>query len=305
LIYLKKIRAARRADLAQVIAIDAGITGLRKPAYWSGILARYGTRQRQRYFLVAETDRAVQGYIVGEVRDWEFGSPPCGWVFGLGVRPEARLAGVGARLSAGRLQADISVENLSGHKFPTAYPSRRAWLHVTVKDREGRVVFESGALNRNGSIQGNDNDADPKRFETHYIEVTNTDQVQIYEDIMVDVNNVPTTGLLTAVRFIKDNRLLPAGFNKNAVEQEIAPQGEATGDADFTGGGDKIRYSVAVGNAQGPFQVQAELWFQPISYRWAENLRSYEAMEPQRFTRYYDSMASGSGLMLNRASATR
>lgn len=98
MIYLKKIRAARRADLAQVIAIDAGITGLRKPAYWSGILARYGTRQRQRYFLVAETDRAVQGYIVGEVRDWEFGSPACGWVFGLGVRPEARLSGVGARL---------------------------------------------------------------------------------------------------------------------------------------------------------------------------------------------------------------
>lgn len=98
MIYLKKIRAARRADLAQVIAIDAGITGLRKPAYWTGILARYGTRQRQRYFLVAETDRAVQGYIVGEVRDWEFGSPPCGWVFGIGVPAGAREAGVATRL---------------------------------------------------------------------------------------------------------------------------------------------------------------------------------------------------------------
>ena len=95
MIYLKKIRGARRADLPQIIAIDAGITGLRKPAYWSGILSRYGSRQRHRYFLVAENERAVQGYIVGEVRDWEFGSPPCGWVFGLGVRPEARLAGVG------------------------------------------------------------------------------------------------------------------------------------------------------------------------------------------------------------------
>ena len=98
MIYLKRIRGAKRADLPQIIAIDAGITGLRKPAYWSGILSRYGSRQRQRYFLVAETDRAVQGYIVGEVRDWEFGSPPCGWVFGLGVRPEARIAGVGARM---------------------------------------------------------------------------------------------------------------------------------------------------------------------------------------------------------------
>src|SRR5262245_58977777 len=150
-------------------------------------------------------------------------------------------------LSGGRLQADISVENKSGHKFPTAYPSRRAWLHLTVRDRDNHVVFESGALNPNGSIQGNDNDADPNRFEVHYTEITNTDQVQIYEDIMVGPNNVPTTGLLSAVRFIKDNRLLPRGFNKSAVEQEIAPQGEATGDANFTGGGDKIRYSIALG----------------------------------------------------------
>ena len=208
-------------------------------------------------------------------------------------------------VSAGRLQADISVENKSGHKFPTAYPSRRAWLHLTVRDRDNRVIFESGALNPNGSIQGNDNDADPNRFETHYSEITSSDQVQIYEDIMVGSNNVPTTGLLTAVRFIKDNRLLPRGFNKNAVEQEIAPQGEAMGDGNFTGGGDKIRYSVAVGNAQGPFQVEAELWFQPISYRWANNLRSYNAAEPQRFTRYYDSMSSGSALMLDRVSMSR
>jgi hypothetical protein len=208
-------------------------------------------------------------------------------------------------LTAGRLQADISVENRGGHKFPTAYPSRRAWLHVTVRDRDNRAIFESGALSPNGSIQGNDNDANPNQFESHYTEITTSDQVQIYEDIMVGTNNVPTTGLLTAVRFIKDNRLLPKGFDKRAVEQEIAPQGEAVNDADFIGGGDKTRYSIAVGNAQGPFQVEAELWFQPISYRWATNLKSYSAKEPERFTRYYESMAQGSGLIIDRTSATR
>jgi ribosomal protein S18 acetylase RimI-like enzyme len=98
LIHLKRIRGARRADLAQVVAIDAAITGLAKPAYWAGILRRYGGRKPQRLFLVAEAGRRVLGYIVGEVRDWEFGSPPCGWVFGIGVRPDTRLAGVGARL---------------------------------------------------------------------------------------------------------------------------------------------------------------------------------------------------------------
>jgi len=98
LIHLKKVRAARPADLPQVIEIDALITGLRKPAYWAGIQRRYGGRRPRRFFLVAETSEAVQGYIVGEVRDWEFGSPPCGWVFGLGVRPQARLGGIATRM---------------------------------------------------------------------------------------------------------------------------------------------------------------------------------------------------------------
>jgi GNAT superfamily N-acetyltransferase len=98
LIQVKKIRRARKGDLAQVVDIDARITGLRKARYWSGILRRYGGRHAQRYFLVAEADGRVHGYVVGEVRDWEFGSPPCGWVFGLGVRPDARLHGTGTRL---------------------------------------------------------------------------------------------------------------------------------------------------------------------------------------------------------------
>src|SRR5262245_6778123 len=208
-------------------------------------------------------------------------------------------------INAGRVQAEISVQNLTGHKFPTAYPSRRAWLHVTVKDRNGRLVFESGALSPDGSITGNDNDADKTHFEPHYTEINTSDQVQNDEDSMVGHDNVPTTALLTALRFIKDNRLLPNGFDKRKVEQEIAVQGAAVNDPDFVGGGDKVRYSVFVGNAQGPFQVEAEFWFQPISYRWANNLKPYRAMEPQRFTRYYDAMSTGSAVLLGRASATK
>ena len=95
---VKKIRRARRGDLAQVVRIDARITGLRKAGYWAGILRRYGGRDRNRFFLVAQEGDRVAGYVVGEIRDWEFGSPPCGWVFGIGVRPEARLAGTGTQL---------------------------------------------------------------------------------------------------------------------------------------------------------------------------------------------------------------
>jgi hypothetical protein len=67
-----------------------------------------------------------------------------------------------------RLTAQVAVSNLSGHKFPTAYPSRRAWLHVTVRDGAGATVFESGAFRPDGSVSGNDMDEDALRFEPHH-----------------------------------------------------------------------------------------------------------------------------------------
>ena len=110
------------------------------------------------------------------------------------------------------------MENLGGHKLPTAYPSRRAWIHVSVRDRNHRTVFESGALNPDGSIQGNDNDCDPARFEPHYDEI-DSQQVEIYESIMKDHAGHVTTGLLSAIGYVKDNRLLPRGFNKGTAEK--------------------------------------------------------------------------------------
>jgi hypothetical protein len=217
----------------------------------------------------------------------------------------ARIAIDRVDIRGGRLVAEVSVENLGGHKLPTAYPSRRVWLHVVVRDRNKRIVFESGSLNPQGSIQGNDNDADPARFEPHYTEISSSDQVQVYESIMADQAGSVTTALLSAVRYVKDNRLLPHGFDKQTADKDIAVHGSAFDDADFTGAGDQVRYSVTLGDAQGPFQIEAELWYQPISYRWAANLKPYNAEEPRRFSRYYDAMGSASAVMLVRASATK
>ena len=50
--------------------------------------------------------------------------------------------------------------------------------------------------------------------------------------------------------------------------------------------------------------VEAQLGYQSIAYRWAENLRSYRAAEPQRFVWYYDQMAPESAIMLARAAGT-
>ncbi len=220
------------------------------------------------------------------------------------LRSETASVSINApAINAGRLSFEVTVADLTGHKFPTGYPSRRAWLHVTVRDRNGRAVFESGALRPNGSIDGNDNDADGAGFEPHYAEIREPAQVQIYESIMGDPAGRPTTGLLTGVRYLKDNRLLPRGFDKATAEDWIKVIGDAAQDPDFTGGTDKVRYSVAAAGADGPFQVDVELRFQPISFRWANNLRTYTADETKRFVGYYDAMSAGSSEVVAKATA--
>ncbi len=93
------IRRAGAGDVASVIALDEKITGLGKPEYWQVMFERFGAGRRdERFFLVAEAKGVLEGFIVGETRAWEFGSPPCGWVFAIQVRPGGRLKGVGTIL---------------------------------------------------------------------------------------------------------------------------------------------------------------------------------------------------------------
>ncbi|HLF10795.1 MAG TPA: hypothetical protein VJA26_06240 [Gammaproteobacteria bacterium] len=217
----------------------------------------------------------------------------------------ARVAIESARLLGSVLEVDVAVASLAGHKLPTAYPSRRAWLHLTVTDAAGTVLFQSGALCSDGAIIGNDNDADAARFEPHYERIDSADQVQIYESIMVDQNDRVTTGLLRGVRYVKDNRLLPLGFDKASASADIAVHGEAQQDPDFLGGGDRVGYRIDLGSAaRATLRVDVELQYQTIGRRWAENLRAYDAAETQRFVRYYDATAAGSAVRLAATSVT-
>lgn len=214
---------------------------------------------------------------------------------------EAGVVGDGAGSDV--LEAVVTVRNLTGHKLPTAYPSRRAWLHVTVLDAAGAVVFESGAVNDDASIVGNDNDADPTRYEPHYEVIDSPDQVQIYEPILVGPQGQVTTGLLTAVDYAKDNRLLPRGFDKATAHPDAAVHGRALADPDFVGGEDRVRYRIEVSGRAAPFRVEAKLWYQPIGFRWAHNLERYDAPETRRFLTYYASLTPAASVVLARASA--
>jgi ribosomal protein S18 acetylase RimI-like enzyme len=93
------IGVAREADLDAVVALDAATSGAEKPDYWQDILERYTQENPRikRYFLVGKTPKDdLLGFIVGEIRAWEFGSPPCGWVIALNVTQ--REKGIGTML---------------------------------------------------------------------------------------------------------------------------------------------------------------------------------------------------------------
>jgi hypothetical protein len=111
------------------------------------------------------------------------------------------------------------------------------------------------------------------------------------------VNGAVTTGLLTATQYLKDNRLLPRGFDKTTAPAEIDVFGQAKTDADFLGGGDRVRYRVAM-TASGPVTIDVELRYQTIAYRWAQNLERYDAPEPKRFVSYYSATADGSSVVI-------
>lgn len=218
----------------------------------------------------------------------------------------ARIYFEHAEINGNELIADVVIENLAGHKLPTAYPSRRSWIRFSVHDNNGNLLFESGAINPDGSIRGNTNDEDADSYESHYSEITQDDQVQVYEAILGDQYGEVTTGLLTATRYIKDNRILPKGFDKENAHEDIAVKGNANGDENFTGGSDRVRYRITLSQTEreGPVNISAELYYQPIAFRWAKNLDSYNAPETDRFVNYYNSMSNNSSVILTSTKIT-
>jgi hypothetical protein len=210
------------------------------------------------------------------------------WTQGQLEMATAELSLDRAALAAGTLSASVTVKPRTGHKLPTAFPSRRVWLHVLVADGAGKVLFESGKAASSGAIAGNANDADPTAFEPHYATVRAADEVQIYESIMVDVDDAVTTRLLRGARYVKDNRLLPRALEPQELDPDIAIYGAAAADPDFRAGADTVGYEIDVRGAAGPLTFTAELLYQSVGFRWRENLRTTDTEPVRTFFRVSD-----------------
>lgn len=156
--------------------------------------------------------------------------------------------------------AVVTVTNGSGHKFPTGYPSRRAWLHVKVTAPDGAVVFESGRHDAYGRIVGRGEVLLETPLSTPHLDVVEHEyQTQIYESVPIDAAGKAAHRPLDAARYAKDNRLLPDGFDrKNKWAAFMTPVGTEK-DANF-GSTDTVTYKVA--KAPPGSTIEVRLLFQ-------------------------------------------
>lgn len=182
------------------------------------------------------------------------------------------------------LTFDVGVTNLTGHKFPSGYPSRRAWLQ-TIVQAGGETIFTSGAVDERGHIRGVH---DALRVE-HFDLVESPEQVPIYELVPHDVRGNPTTLLTNMATRGKDTRLLPAGWRSDGpFAADTAPVG-AERDGDFTAGGDVVHYRIPLPSAEvDPARITVWLRYQAVPPSWVDPMRQVRAREITRFLRMYD-----------------
>lgn len=110
------VRALTAEDIDTIIKINAKVRDEAKPEYWQRKLALYLARQDHeaiieaanhylsgvdpRLAYVAEVRGRVVGFIIGEIRSWEFRQPPTGWITAMVVNPDYQRKGIGRRLVA-------------------------------------------------------------------------------------------------------------------------------------------------------------------------------------------------------------
>jgi hypothetical protein len=192
----------------------------------------------------------------------------------------------------GVLSFSVTVKNRAGHKFPTGIPIRRAWLRVTVDTPDGTRLFRSGGFNRVGRLVDQSGDVlDIEKagagWEPHHEVISRHDEVQIYETIMGDGDGAYTYLLMRAASYLKDNRLLPRGFNEDYSRyNDIRPHGVES-DEDFVGGSDTVAYRVPVGNARA-FNVEVTLFYQTASARFITELFQNDTGEVRAFRTMYE-----------------
>jgi hypothetical protein len=181
---------------------------------------------------------------------------------------------------------DVRVENHTGHKLPSGYPSRRAWIAVEILRGRDRV-FASGVPDASGRLP---NVADELAL-PHVDLVRAAGDVPVYEMIASDESGARTTSLLSMTRMEKDTRLLPRGWRADGPHADETKPVGLGGDDDFAAGGDTVSYAIELpSDAEGRLTVIARFLYQPIPPAWVDALRGSRTSEAREFVRMFDAL---------------
>jgi len=186
----------------------------------------------------------------------------------------------------------LRIENLTGHKLPTAYPSRRVWLRVRVADAGGATVYEVGGFDTRGRLVDAGGQVLPSELAAgptlpHVDRVPRGGAPLVYQSVMADDTGAATFTLLRGATYAKDNRLLPTGWSAGHPDAaDTAPVGTSA-DGSFLGGSDEVTVIVPAPAGGATHTVQAELLYQVISPRWAAEIGRVDTPEAAAFARYY------------------
>ncbi len=178
----------------------------------------------------------------------------------------------------GELKADVLVQNLAGHNFPSGVSFRRAFLNFQVLDAAGNVLWASGNTNSDGVIV--DNAGAPlvteffspsqQIFQPHFWKqspITSDRQVQIYEELETDPQGLLSTSFLSLDETVKDNRLQPQGRSPTGPDADITmPVGTGADPSYQNGCGcSTVSYQVPItGDLANAAAVRATLYYQSI-----------------------------------------
>lgn len=187
---------------------------------------------------------------------------------------------------------EVKLLNAAGHKFPSGYPARRAWVELLLTNANGDTLFRSGGVDDAYEVIGHD-----AQWEPHYDMINQPDQAQIYEMVMGDVNGSKTTVLERAASKLKDNRLVPELFTTQHYTYDTSYIANVpSSDVDFNhddlgvegSGSDVVHYHVPMNGYDGLVNVQARVWYQSSPPKWMEEMFSHNSDEIDTFRDMYD-----------------
>ncbi|MAO46475.1 MAG: hypothetical protein CL823_04930 [Crocinitomicaceae bacterium] len=192
----------------------------------------------------------------------------------------------------------VQLKNKAGHKFPSGYPSRRAFVELLISNPVGDTIFHSGKIDASGARIINADENGLSGYEPHYDIISSEEQVQIYEVVDGDVTGNPTNIQERAAIKLKDNRIVPYGFSINHnVYDTTSIVGEALFDPNFNSigeisgtGSDDIIYSIPSEyfGDDSNFNLTINVWYQSMPPKWVESMFDYQTPEIELFESLYE-----------------